>query len=209
MDNQYLIPRASLLKQPRQERSIAMVHAICDAAILVLTKEGVGRFSANRVATVAGVSPGTVYQYFANKEMILAAVVERGILDVDAQIQTALRMSTEVPIGPFCRQVIQALLVSLLPHRDLLAEVLTATPVLSRSGIAVVLENRFADVVREYLAINGHRYRLEGGTASVYVTVNAGIYTGLKWLADDPPHVSLGDLVERLGQLVEQLVAPA
>ena len=77
------------------------------------------------------------------------------------------------------------------------------------AGIAVVLENRFADVVREYLAINGHRYRLEGVTASVYVTVNAGIYTGLKWLADDPPHVSLGDLVERLGQLVEQLVAPA
>ena len=60
---------------------------------------------------------------------------------------------------------------------------------------------------RRHMAEKG--YRLEGGTASVYVTVNAGIYTGLKWLADDPPHVSLDDLVERLGQLVEQLVSPA
>jgi AcrR family transcriptional regulator len=61
----------SLKKQPKQARSADLVAAILDAAAQVLAKEGAQRFTTARVAEKAGVSVGSLYQYFPNKAAIL------------------------------------------------------------------------------------------------------------------------------------------
>jgi AcrR family transcriptional regulator len=61
----------SLRKQPQQARSTELVTAILDAAVQVLTQEGAQRFTSARVAEKAGVSVGSLYQYFPNKAAIL------------------------------------------------------------------------------------------------------------------------------------------
>ncbi|MGY2264567.1 TetR family transcriptional regulator [Pseudomonas sp. SDO5561_S422] len=58
-------------KEPKQARSTGLVSAILEAAIQVLAKEGASRFTTARVAEKAGVSVGSVYQYFPNKAAIL------------------------------------------------------------------------------------------------------------------------------------------
>ena len=58
-------------KQPRQARSNALVAAVLDAAVQVLAAEGARRFTMARVAERAGVSVGSLYQYFPNKAAIL------------------------------------------------------------------------------------------------------------------------------------------
>ncbi|WGD48871.1 TetR family transcriptional regulator [Bradyrhizobium sp. CB1650] len=58
-------------KQPQQARSAGLVAAILDAAVQVLAKEGAQRFTTARVAEKAGVSVGSLYQYFPNKAAIL------------------------------------------------------------------------------------------------------------------------------------------
>ena len=64
-------PRISTRKHPQQARSTELVAAILQAAIQVLAKEGATRFTTARVAEKAGVSVGSVYQYFPNKAAIL------------------------------------------------------------------------------------------------------------------------------------------
>ncbi len=63
--------RISSRKSPKQARSSDLVAAILDAAIQVLAKEGAQRFTTARVAEKAGVSVGSLYQYFPNKAAIL------------------------------------------------------------------------------------------------------------------------------------------
>jgi AcrR family transcriptional regulator len=63
--------RISSRKQPKQARSTGLVAAILDAAVQVLAKEGAQRFTTARVAEKAGVSVGSLYQYFPNKAAIL------------------------------------------------------------------------------------------------------------------------------------------
>lgn len=63
--------RISSRKQPQQARSAELVAAILQAAIQVLAKEGAARFTTARVAEKAGVSVGSLYQYFPNKAAIL------------------------------------------------------------------------------------------------------------------------------------------
>ena len=64
-------PKISSRKQPKQARSTRLVEDVLQAAIQVLAKEGAQRFTMARVAEKAGVSVGSLYQYFPNKAAIL------------------------------------------------------------------------------------------------------------------------------------------
>lgn len=67
-----IIPR----KKPQQERSAQLVEAILQAAVRVLEREGATGFTTSRVAEQAGVSVGSLYQYFPNKQSILFRLQE-------------------------------------------------------------------------------------------------------------------------------------
>jgi AcrR family transcriptional regulator len=67
-------PQVSSRKDPQQARSNDLVSAVLDAAVQVLRKEGAQRFTTARVAERAGVSVGSIYQYFPNKAAILFRV---------------------------------------------------------------------------------------------------------------------------------------
>src|SRR5260370_40812254 len=67
------IPR----KSASQKRSRVTVETLLDATARVLTRHGYDRASTNRIAATAGVSVGSLYQYFPNKEALVAALVAR------------------------------------------------------------------------------------------------------------------------------------
>lgn len=63
-------------KKPKQQRALQLVAAIEQACLQILEKEGPAHLTTNRIAEVAGVGISSLYQYFPNKEAVLAAVYE-------------------------------------------------------------------------------------------------------------------------------------
>lgn len=80
-------------KRPRQARAEATVDAIVEAAARILSAEGLMGFNTNSVARVAGVSVGSLYQYFPSKEAILAEMLRRKQINVLSALEAA---STDV-----------------------------------------------------------------------------------------------------------------
>ena len=76
-------------KAPRQARSAATVESIHIAAIQVLLADGVTRLTTTRVAERAGVSVGTMYQYFPHKEALLFALVRQKLEAIAAAMEEA------------------------------------------------------------------------------------------------------------------------
>jgi len=110
-------PSASISsrRKPKQARSADLLQAILQAAIQVLAKEGAHRFTTTRVAERAGVSVGSVYQYFPNKASILFRLqsdewrqtteLMRGILgDAQRPALERLRMLTHAFIRSECEE---------------------------------------------------------------------------------------------------------
>ncbi|MCE1186225.1 MAG: TetR family transcriptional regulator [Rhodocyclales bacterium] len=93
-------PRITARKAPKQARSTELVASILEAAAQVLAQEGAARFTTARVAERAGVSVGSIYQYFPNK----AAILFR--LQVNEWHQTTallIRLLEEPGLPPFTR----------------------------------------------------------------------------------------------------------
>ena len=189
-----------------------MVHAILDAGILILQRDGIIGFSTNAVAQAAGASVGSLYQYFANRDMLIAGIVERGVIAAEDVIRDAARYGATLPLDQLMRQLLNALFDQLEPYSDLLYEVLSATPVLSATGVAAMLETRLNAALTDFLAENGDRYVVRGGVPTRYLMINSAIYVALKWLGDRPPGITREQLVmvfvAQFTALVEQIAPP-
>lgn len=78
-------------KQPVQPRALATVEAILSAAAGILEKDGPARLTTNAVAAQAGVSIGSLYQYFPNKQALTAALIERSSGSLEKSVLQAGR----------------------------------------------------------------------------------------------------------------------
>ena len=97
-------------RQPRQERSRATVDAILTATTQVLMSHGYAGLTTNRVAEVAGVSIGSLYQYFNGKDSLMKAVIERHADEMLILLQNILQDSVGTSIPNAVRGFVRAML---------------------------------------------------------------------------------------------------
>ncbi|QIQ85826.1 TetR/AcrR family transcriptional regulator [Erythrobacter sp.] len=79
----------SARRRPSQARSKATVEAILEAATRILAEEGLARLNTNRLAEVAGVSVGSVYEYFADKRAVIDLLIDRHLSEGEAALAEA------------------------------------------------------------------------------------------------------------------------
>jgi AcrR family transcriptional regulator len=189
-------------KPPQQSRSRVTVVTILDATIRILEQEGNEAATTTRIAEVAGVSVGTLYQYFSNRDAILAALQDR---EFERATEFMLRVLSEGRGGtPFAiaRRVIEGLL-----------ELYAACPALHRllvvEGLRVTLTDRIkafdlrmVTAIRAFLshtALPLRRTNLDAAAFVIYHSVRA---TMLARLLEAPPGLDDRVLVDELADLL-------
>ncbi|MDY0870670.1 TetR/AcrR family transcriptional regulator [Dongia rigui] len=114
--------KAAMRKEPSQSRSKATVEAIIEAATRILSVEGWAGFNTNKVAEAAGVSIGSLYQYFPSKLSLVEAIRRRHIEDCLGVMKRAGKSGR--PLAQFVADLVRDLIAvhSLHPglHRVLL-----------------------------------------------------------------------------------------
>ena len=101
-------PRTKPRKHASQERSRATVDALVEATARILVREGFDKASTNRIAEVAGVSVGSLYQYFPSKEALVAALIDRHNQEVMHAVQGELAEAVNLPIEQAVRKLVSA-----------------------------------------------------------------------------------------------------
>jgi AcrR family transcriptional regulator len=99
--------RTSPRKRPRQQRSKDTVDTILDATARVLKHVGFDGLTTNAIAEKAGVSIGSLYQYFPNKEALVSALIERHCEEMNSAILAELTNVARLPIAQAARAVIE------------------------------------------------------------------------------------------------------
>ena len=105
-------------KTPVQQRSTVTVEAISEATIQVLLTVGLDRLTTTRVAERAGVSVGTLYQYYPNKQALLFAVLKVHSLKVAEAVESACRANHGAAVPVLVAAVVEAFVNAKLDRRD-------------------------------------------------------------------------------------------
>jgi AcrR family transcriptional regulator len=101
-------------KNASQERSRATVDALVEATARILVREGFEKTSTNRIAEMAGVSIGSLYQYFPSKEALVAAVIKRHNEEIMGLVRAAILEVADMSIERAVRRLVT---VAIEAHR--------------------------------------------------------------------------------------------
>jgi AcrR family transcriptional regulator len=101
-------PLTNPRKRASQERSRATVDALVEATARILVKEGFDKASTNRIAQKAGVSVGSLYQYYPGKEALVAAVIDRHSQELMQIARTVLAEMPALPLEQAVRRLVAA-----------------------------------------------------------------------------------------------------
>jgi AcrR family transcriptional regulator len=194
--------RKSTRNEPKQLRSRETVNVILEATIRVLDQEGSDAATTTRIAEVAGVSVGTLYQYFENRAAILDALQEQEFERATAFMQRVLEESGRSDERTLARAVIRGLLDlyerSPALHRVLVVEGLRVTP----TDRVLAFDTRVVGLIRGFLATGGLAIRRPNLDAAAFVVYQSVRATMLARLLEHPPGLDDDALLEEMTDLV-------
>jgi AcrR family transcriptional regulator len=164
-------PKTAPRKQPRQDRSRATIEAILTATARILKRDGFDRASTNRIAAAAGVSVGSLYQYFPSKEALVSALIERHMGEMNGEIVAELGRVASLPLKQAVRQMVALMLrahaVDPALHRVLIEQV----PRVGGMGRLQEVERQVFRVVRSYLELHRAELRVKDVDLAAFVVV--------------------------------------
>jgi AcrR family transcriptional regulator len=139
-------------RAPKQRRAVATVEAILEAVVRILKRDGVDAVTTNRIAAVAGVSVGSVYQYFPDKRAIYLALHDRHVDQIGRLVEATLVAHAGSSLEAMLRALLEALIDAHAPDPELFALLDAEVP--HRSAGAKNLEARLRGALQ--LAITSH-----------------------------------------------------
>jgi AcrR family transcriptional regulator len=140
------VERASTRREPKQQRSRQTVEAVLEAVPRVLRRHGAEAITTNRVAEIAGVSIGSLYQYFPEKQAIFVALHDRHVDKVRRVIERTMAGCTSASVEELTRELVEGLANVHSEDAELHEIVSVAVPG-SADGFKSALQATFEQVV--------------------------------------------------------------
>jgi AcrR family transcriptional regulator len=185
-------------KQPRQQRSRDMVALLLDAAEQEITTRGLASTTTNHVAARAGVSIGSLYQYFRDQQALVDALLQRDAGRLIAALDERLRSLSETT-DP--RLLVRAVLEAVFDSVDrspAQRELLRNWHTLRSHAAFAALEGHVTEICRRYLIRHHHEYRVDNLTVALFVGINSVQYTVAHYLSLDDPPLSRDEVITGL-----------
>jgi AcrR family transcriptional regulator len=115
-------------RSPRQQRAQRTVDAVLDSVARLLKRGGVAAVTTNRIAEVAGVSIGSVYQYFPNKQAIFTALLDRHHEAMARLVEATLAERADAPFDDVVRGLVEAMVAAHAADPELHQMLFTQVP---------------------------------------------------------------------------------
>lgn len=194
-------------RKPTQKRARATVEAIIEAGFICVAERGAADTTTRHIAEKAGISVGSLYEYFANKEQIFTAMNERFVDEVVAMIQPRTADLVRMSIEDMVRTLLEGFR-ELLSRNDerYLKSVRSAIRMDSKVSYGPV-NKILGELVMQHLLHHPENLQVRRIPTMTYIFINGGIFALIRHLSDPNPPVTFDELVDGLAVMVGHYVA--
>jgi len=197
-------------RQPLQKRAKVSVEAIIEAGFISLAKNGMANTTTNHIAEIAGISPGTLYQYFANKEAVYHAMERHFVDDILAMLDSAMLEFIQMDIRGGVTLLLHRL-TELLMQND--GRYLKYTRQSIHTFVATLsqhtheVEHKLQALIMQYVMHHPELMRIPSIPTFNYLIINGGVLIIVRYLSDAHPAITLEQLIDGLGNMAVRYIA--
>lgn len=189
-------------RAPRQQRSQRVFDRIIQTAKALFEKEGYAYVSTNRIAEKAGLSIGSLYQYFANRESIALAVYEEACSRAALTLKRAAFDALALPFALATTRNIECTFNVFERDRYALLKLIGEIPALRSVAQPVSFETLIQHATRMYLEQRFPRAEREAIGRKAYVIVRCVLGTVSRYLDDPPGLLDRAQVITELSTMV-------
>lgn len=188
-------------KKPKQQRAITTAEAVIQAAEQVIISEGFQNATTNRIAEVAGVSIGSLYQYFPNKEAIVAALIEETVSKAAINVRNRLRQMMDEPLESALRKIMSFLLEMYKENNFVLFRILEQVPELKQHTNSIAVEKYTHSTNIAFLEQHAEELKVTDLRTAQLLIERATISNIELFIAQNPTDISEDEFVEEITKM--------
>lgn len=196
-------------KPPQQARSRLLVQSLVDAAARVIAEQGLEAATAARIAAQAGVSVGSLYQYFERKEDIYAALLEQIAEGLKALVRAQIEQLPEKDLAAFVRDLLHEVWNYLEANDQRYLRITRYWAQLDFTRVMNDLERQMHTALAVYVVNHPPAVPVSDLPAKIYVLVNSVLFTIVRFVSDPAPHVTREQVIEVFAGMATQVLGPA
>jgi AcrR family transcriptional regulator len=185
-------------RKPSQERSRQVVEALLEATGQVIAERGLAQATTNHIARRAGISIGSLYQYFANKDELLAALFDKLVDDLGHAVDRGVPLLLEADLPTMVRGLLQAGFAFMRSNETLYLELARNWDQQSSQRVLRSLERHMQEVFRLYALRHYRELQIDNLPVAVFVATNSTVFTIMRYLSLPQPPCGREELLEEL-----------
>jgi AcrR family transcriptional regulator len=171
-------------KRPQQERSRQMVDTLIEATARVISQRGLDGATTPLIAEAAGVSVGSLYQYFEGKEALIEALVEKLADDVATALKR-LPLSEDASLHELVAAAIHFGFAMLNSRDGLFLELVRNWHRLPTQMVADVLQQHFLELARVFFLKHYHDHPIENLQVRIFIIANSTLFTMVRLISQE------------------------
>ncbi|MDR3415980.1 MAG: TetR/AcrR family transcriptional regulator [Nevskia sp.] len=188
-------------RKPTQQRSRQVVAALIEATAQTIARRGLEQTTTNHIAARAGVSVGSVYQYFHNKEELVAALLDKLVEDLAQTVDRGLPLLLDADLAATVRGLLHAAFAFLGGNEKLYLELARNWHRLDTQRALRSIERHMQEVFRLYALRHYREIHVEDLPVAVFVLTNSTVFTILRYLSLPDAPFARDKLVEELTEM--------
>lgn len=191
-------------KTPTQERAKQTVDKILRAGQELIIDRGIENISTNKIADQAQVNISSIYQYFPNKEAIIAAIIDDATQKMVEALDQELEQMMDLPTREVTKRWLASAIAmyrrsdSIFPH--LIRSFHSASSI---PGFDLI-EKRLIETARRYTMRHRDRVTVEDVNVAIYVGFNAAMLVMSKHLMDPNSYLKDEEVIDGIAQMLER-----
>lgn len=189
-------------KKPQQERSRQMVETLIEATARVIAKRGLDGTTTPNIAEAAGVSVGSLYQYFDGKEALVAALLEKMVGDLTRLLDAQVEMAAQVNLREMTKVALTLTVNFMHSNEGLYLELARNWHRLPVNRVADVLEQYFFEAGRLYFLEHQMEYPVRDLPVRLYICYNSALFTLMRTVSQETSRFEKEAIIDGLTDMI-------
>lgn len=191
-----------MARQPQQERAKATVEAIIGAGIIVLARDGSNGLTTRKVADTAGVSVGSLYEYFEDKKAIQEAIIDSLARQISDAIRPEIKNIVRLPMRDAVFNILSLVKKLLEKDDERVLHCIRNSMEHLRSYPFKPLQKVLSELSIQYLMHHPEIATIKNLPTASYIVIHGGMYTVIHHMADKNPPISFDEMAGGLADMI-------